>query len=29
MKDMSNPEYAKNPAFRAKVEAKLGRSNIL
>ena len=29
MKDMSNPEYAKNPAFRAKVEAKLGRSSIL
>ena len=29
MKDMSNPEYGKNPAFRAKVEAKLGRSNIL
>jgi hypothetical protein len=29
MKDMQNPEYAKNPAFRAKVEAKLGRSNIL
>ena len=29
MKDMSNPEYAKNPAFRAKVEAKLGRSKIL
>lgn len=29
MKDMQNPEYAKNPAFRAKVEAKLGRSSIL
>ena len=29
MKDMSNPEYAKNPTFRAKVEAKLGRSSIL
>jgi hypothetical protein len=29
MKDMQNPEYAKNPAFRAKVEAKLGRSKIL
>jgi len=29
MKDMGSPEYAKNPAFRAKVEAKLGRSNIL
>lgn len=29
MKDMGNPEYAKNPAFRAKVEAKLGRSNIM
>ena len=29
MKDMSNPEYAKNPSFRAKVEAKLGRSSIL
>ncbi len=29
MKDMNNPEYAKNPAFRAKVEAKLGRSNIM
>jgi len=29
MKDMQNPEYAKNPAFRAKVEAKLERSNIL
>jgi hypothetical protein len=29
MKDMQNPEYAKNPAFRAKVEAKLGRSNIM
>lgn len=29
MRDMQNSEYAKNPAFRAKVEAKLGRSNIL
>lgn len=29
MKDMQNPEYHTNPAFRAKVEAKLGRSNIL
>jgi hypothetical protein len=29
MKDMSNPEYANNPAFRAKVASKLGRSNIL
>ena len=29
MKDMGNPEYAKNPAFRAKVEAKLSRSSIL
>lgn len=29
MKDMQNPEYAQNPAFRRKVEAKLGRSNIL
>lgn len=29
MKDMQNPEYAKNPSFRAKVEAKLGRSSIL
>lgn len=29
MKDMQNPEYANNPAFRSKVEAKLGRSNIL
>jgi hypothetical protein len=29
MKDMQNPEYTKNPSFRAKVEAKLGRSNIL
>jgi hypothetical protein len=26
-KDMGKPEYAKDPAFRAKVEAKLGRSN--
>ena len=29
MKDMGNPEYATNPAFRAKVEAKLARSSIL
>jgi hypothetical protein len=29
MKDMQNPEYENNPAFRAKVEAKLARSNIL
>ena len=29
MKDMSNKEYAANPAFRAKVEAKLGRSSIM
>lgn len=29
MKDMSNPEYERNPAFRAKVEAKLARSSIL
>ena len=29
MKDMQNPEYAKNPAFRAKVEQKLARSQIL
>lgn len=29
MKDMGNPEYASNPAFRAKVEAKLARSNIM
>lgn len=29
MKDMQNPEYHKNPAFRAKVADKLGRSNIL
>jgi hypothetical protein len=29
MKDMGNPEYKNNPAFRAKVEAKLARSNIL
>lgn len=29
MKDMQNPEYAMNPAFRRKVESKLGRSNIL
>lgn len=29
MKDMSNPEYDKNPAFRAKVEQKLARSSIL
>lgn len=29
MKDMQNPEYANNPAFRAKVEQKLARSSIL
>jgi len=29
MKDMQNPEYANNPAFRAKVERKLSRSQIL
>tara|TARA_R110000782_G_scaffold49936_2_gene108470 strand:- start:102 stop:857 length:756 start_codon:yes stop_codon:yes gene_type:complete len=29
LRDMGNPEYAKNPAFRAKVEAKLARSNIM
>ena len=29
MKDMQNPEYASNPAFRAKVEQKLARSNIM
>jgi hypothetical protein len=29
MKDMQSPEYRTNPAFRAKVEAKLARSNIL
>lgn len=29
LKDMNNPEYATNPAFRAKVEAKLARSNIM
>jgi hypothetical protein len=28
-KDMANPDYAKDPAFRAKVERKLARSNIL
>lgn len=28
-KDMSNPDYKTDPAFRAKVQAKLGRSNIL
>ena len=28
MKDMQNPEYRDNPAFRAKVEAKLARSDI-
>lgn len=27
--DMSKPEYQKDPAFRAKVEAKLARSNIM
>lgn len=29
MKDMQNPEYRDNPAFRAKVEQKLGRSDIM
>jgi hypothetical protein len=29
MKDMQNPEYERNPAFRAKVEQKLARSSIL
>lgn len=29
MSDMQNPSYESDPAFRAKVEAKLGRSNIL
>lgn len=28
-KDMANPEYKNDPAFRAKVERKLSRSNIL
>jgi hypothetical protein len=28
-KDMANPDYAKDPAFRAKVERKLARSTIL
>lgn len=28
-KDMANPDYKTDPAFRAKVQAKLGRSNIL
>jgi hypothetical protein len=28
-KDMANPDYAKDPAFRARVERKLARSNIL
>lgn len=28
-KDMANPDYAKDPAFRAMVERKLSRSNIL
>lgn len=28
-KDMSSPDYKTDPAFRAKVQAKLGRSNIL
>lgn len=28
MEDMANPKYQKDPAFRAKVEAKLARSNI-
>lgn len=29
LKDSKNPEYKSNPSFRAKVIAKLGRSNIL
>lgn len=29
LKDSRNPEYKSNPSFRAKVIAKLGRSNIL
>lgn len=29
MQDMQNPQYDKDPAFRAQVEAKLARSNIL
>ncbi len=29
MKDMQNPEYESNPAFRAKVQEKLGRSSIM
>ena len=29
MNDMQNPAYATDPAFRAKVEAKLSRSNIM
>ena len=29
MDDMRNPSYSRDPAFRAKVEAKLARSNIL
>ena len=29
MTDMQNPSYENDPAFRAKVEAKLGRSNIM
>ena len=28
-KDMASPEYKTDPAFRARVQAKLGRSNIL
>lgn len=28
-KDMASPEYKNDPAFRARVQAKLGRSNIL
>jgi hypothetical protein len=28
-KDMAHPDYSKDPAFRAKVERKLARSNIL
>ena len=29
MTDMQSPSYENDPAFRAQVEAKLGRSNIL
>jgi len=28
-KDMSDPRYQKDPAYRKRVEDKLGRSNIL